>query len=104
MSASAKSPAPQEPPLEWARLARASEAVTGSLRSWRHRAQTAEAEVERLLGALEAVAAGPPAAEDAAGEVVRLSAENAALRSRMAQAAERVGVLLARLDMRGARR
>jgi uncharacterized protein involved in exopolysaccharide biosynthesis len=105
VSAGAEPVAPRLPAPElgagWTRLERTAEHAAGALVEWRRRALAAEAEVVRLRQALEGLSAEPssergPAASDDA--VRQLRAENAALRSRLAQARQRVHALLARLS------
>jgi uncharacterized membrane protein len=83
-----------ELPAEWERLERAAARAAESLSHWRARALQAENEVVQLRDALEAVAM-PVDPEIGASEQLRhLRAENAALRSRAAQAHRRVLLLL----------
>jgi predicted nuclease with TOPRIM domain len=65
------------------------------------RAQQAEEEVERLRQSLEELAAGRSVTDDAAQQLRRLKAENAALQSRMLQARKRVAALMQRLSALG---
>lgn len=83
-------------PAEWGRLERAVEDAAVSLGRWTRQATESEEEVARLRRSLEELAggAGP---DDIAQEVVRLRAENAALKSRMLQARKRIAGLMQRL-------
>lgn len=98
MSADADPPRPVELPAGWARLERAAADAIAALEAWRARALQAEAEIEQLRRALEEAAAAIEPAADARGELRRLRAENAALRSRISQAHRRVSTLLAWTD------
>jgi hypothetical protein len=83
-------------PPEWQRLERSAEEASSLLRQWIGRAREAEEEVERLRLSLEEVAERSTS-EDAAQQLRRLKAENAALHSRMLQARNRVAGLMQRL-------
>lgn len=86
-------------PPEWARLERAAEEAISLLTRWMNRAREAEEEVERLRRALEELAADRSGVDaSTVEEVKRLKAENAALRSRMSQARNRVASLMQRLS------
>ncbi len=100
----AADPAPVPPGTGWERLERAAARAASALAAWRSRALLAEAEVDRLRAALEQVSAAPADGAAGAGELGRLRAENALLRSRTAEARRRVAALLARLAMLEARR
>lgn len=105
MSAAAEVPREPELPQEWERAERVAREVGAALTSWRSRALEAEAEVARLRRALDELAADPgEGGAGTAGQVKRLRAENAALRSRMGEAHERVRGLLARLGTLESRR
>lgn len=84
-------------PDVWMQLEREVEEAATALRGWRRRALEAEEEVSKLRHALEELASGREQGAGASEEVRRLRAENAALRSRMAQARKRVTSLLGRL-------
>lgn len=85
-------------PPEWARLERAAEEASALLARWVERAREAEEEVERLRRSLENLAdERSNSSEDAAEEIRRLRAENAALQSRMLQARKRIAGLMQRL-------
>jgi hypothetical protein len=71
---------------------RVGEAVA-ALALWRGRAALAEEEAGRLRAELDRAADSEPEPETTA-ELKRLRAENAALKSRLAQAHRRVGLLL----------
>lgn len=88
-------------PSEWGRLERAAEDASGLLGRLIDRAQQAEEEVERLRQSLEELAAGRSVTDDAAQQLRRLKAENAALQSRMLQARKRVAALMQRLSALG---
>jgi uncharacterized membrane protein len=88
-----------QPGATWDRLELASERARAALTIWRARALEAEAEVERLRRELEILAADPSTPTHRGDVVRRLRAENAALRSRLAQARRRVGTLLAWTDV-----
>lgn len=99
MSAVAEAGAPGA--TDWERLERAAERTSAALLHWRGRAEEAEAEVVRLRGALEGITRpgdSAPGPADSSEEAGRLRAENALLRSRVAEARRRIGSLLARLD------
>lgn len=81
----------------WDRLDRAAEDAVVAVVLWRRRAAEAEAEVLRLRRALEELASDHDHPRDLEEEVRRLRAENAALRSRMLEARNRVGSLMRRL-------
>ena len=83
-------------PEEWERLERAVEKTAVSLGRWSRRALENEEEVGRLRQSLEELAARN-SSSDAAEEVRRLRAENAALKSRMLQARKRIAGLMQRL-------
>ncbi len=106
MSAAAEAPAPP-PPADagWERLERAADLAADALAAWRGRALEAEAEVARLRAALEPVARGGGYGSAGEGsDPLALRAENALLRSRMAEARRRVASLLTRLAMLEGRR
>lgn len=86
--------APPELPAGWARLERASAEAAEALAHWHQRAVQAEQEVVQLREALESVGGPAEQATDLSEQVRRLRAENAALRSRAAQAHRRVTLLL----------
>jgi phage shock protein A len=89
-------------PAEWARLEQATNDAVTLLGRWIQRARQAEAEVDRLRGSLEGLATTEgTASEDLSQELRRLKAENAALRSRMLQARQRVDGLMQRLSALG---
>jgi hypothetical protein len=100
----AADPAPSPPGTGWERLERAAARAASALAAWRSRALLAEAEVDRLRAALEQVSSAPADAAAGAGELGRLRAENALLKSRTAEARRRVAALLARLAVLEARR
>jgi chromosome segregation ATPase len=86
-------------PHPWAQLERAAREAAAALGRWKQRALEAEEEVGRLRRSLEDLAdSDRPPADDATEELRRLRAENAALRSRMAQARKRVSGLMQRLS------
>jgi predicted RNase H-like nuclease (RuvC/YqgF family) len=85
-------------PSEWGRLERAAEDASALLVRWIERARQAEEEVERLRQSLEELATGRSVTDDAAQQLRRLKAENAALQSRMVQARKRVSALMQRLS------
>ena len=97
MSIAAERPPRPDLPAPWERLERVAAEVALSVAYWKRRSQEAEEEVARLRHSLEGLAA-PDSSED---EIRRLRAENAALRSRMQQARNRVKVLLRRLGALG---
>lgn len=99
------SPRAELPPA-WERLERAVREATLALGYWRRRAEEAEEEVAHLRAALETLVNDPAAGADDGGsdEATRLRAENAALRSRMAQAQKRVQTILVWLGALEARR
>jgi len=84
-------------PAEWNRLERAAEEAGGLLDRWIRRAREAEDEVERLRRSLEELTGERSTTEDASQQLRRVRAENAALRSRMVQARNRVTSLMQRL-------
>lgn len=84
-------------PPEWKQLERSAEEAGILLGRWVARAREAEEEAQRLRSALEELADAGPVFEDGAGEVKRLKAENAALRSRMIQARKKVTALMQKL-------
>jgi len=92
-------------PPGWERLERVSDEAIDALVAWRARAEQAEAEVAGLRGALEDVirniTSDAPEPRDARDQLRRLRAENAALRSRIAQANRRLRVLLDWTDALG---
>lgn len=105
MSAAADASREPELPPEWERVERVAREVGAALTGWRSRALEAEAEVARLRRALDELAADPgEGGAGTAGQVRRLRAENAALRSRMGEARERVRGLLSRLGTLESRR
>lgn len=97
MSAGADGGTRVELPAEWQRLERVAETAAAEVAFWRRRTAEAEEEMGRLRRALEDVAATREEVGDEEREIVRLRAENTALRSRMQQARRRVGALLKRL-------
>jgi hypothetical protein len=84
-------------PAGWPRLERSAEEAALALALWKRRATEAEDDVRRLREALEELAGERDGTPDAAHEILRLKAENAALRSRMLQARKRVSALTSRL-------
>lgn len=99
-------PAPEPPSAQpgWLRLERAVYDASAAVAAWRRRALEAEAEVARLRGELEAVAApGGEGGADSA-EARRLRAENALLTSRADEARTRIRGLLAKLAILEQRR
>lgn len=97
MSAGADGAGRVELPAEWKRLERVAETAAAEVTFWRRRTAEAEEEMGRLRRALEELAVMREEAGGEQREVVRLRAENTALRSRMLQARKRVGALLKRL-------
>jgi hypothetical protein len=87
--------APAELPAAWDRLERTATEAMSALQAWRARALLAEEEVTRLRDALEQAATELDPLVDSRASWRRLRAENAALRSRMAQAHRRLDALLA---------
>ena len=97
-------PEPSSAQPGWLRLERAVYDASAVMVEWRRRALEAEAEVARLRGELEAVAApGGEAGADSA-EARRLRAENALLTSRADEARTRIRGLLAKLAILEQRR
>lgn len=90
-----------ELPGQWERLERAVEDAAVAVASWRRRALDAEGEILRLRRTLEQLASARGEPLDAPAELKRLEAENAALRSRMQQARQRVSDLMTRLGALG---
>jgi predicted nuclease with TOPRIM domain len=88
-------------PAGWERLERAAQDASVAVAGWTRRAAEAEDEVARLQRSLEQLAAGGEAGDDVREELRRLRAENALLRSRVAQARKRIGALLKRMDTLG---
>ena len=86
-----------QPSGEWARLERAAENAAVSIGRWSRLARESEEEVVRLRRSLEELAGPRSDAPDVAGELKRLKAENALLRSRMLQARKRISGLMQRL-------
>lgn len=97
MSVAAEVPGGGGLPPGWHRLDRAVKEASTALTVWRRRALEAEEELARLRGTLESLASEQDRPDDAADELDRLRAENAALHSRMTQARKRVRTLLGRL-------
>jgi phosphoglycolate phosphatase-like HAD superfamily hydrolase len=97
VSGAADRPGAPLPPA-WERLEHGADEAIAALEAWRARAEQAEAEVTRLRGALENairdIAADVPDPREARDQLRRLRAENAALRSRIAQANRRLRVML----------
>lgn len=101
MSIAADRTARAELPRQWERLERLAEEAAVAVTYWRRRSHEAEEEVVRLRRALEDLASQTQRSSGPVDEVLRLRAENAALRSRMLQGRKRVQALLKRLSTLG---
>jgi chromosome segregation ATPase len=98
MSVSAEPTGRPELPRQWDRLERLAEEAAVAMGVWRRRATEAEEEIGRLRRALEEVASAEhPQPDDLEEELRRVRAENAALRSRLVAARQRVQNILKRL-------
>lgn len=89
----------------WERLEQAAEEALLAVGYWKRRTAETEDEVARLRRTLESLSAHGDGADDGTddggGELRRLRAENAALRSRMQEARKRVQLLAKRLSSLG---
>ena len=100
MSAAAEQARRVELPPAWLRLERVAEDAAIQSATWRRRALEAEEELSRLRRSMEDLSAVGEQ-EELGEEVLRLRAENAALRSRMTHARRRVAALIKRLAALG---